>query len=643
LLHINSKLYTNQIHEMTSHSSISPKNHSGIDHSRSDIPSSENHSNSCEQRSPELVRTLTASHPEFFAIPVLILRSGIDQYRLQIQDREYTAWSFLDPATSAPKPLTESESLINPATLKLFDNDLVDLSTPIPTIIHSHTKSALIPGVLILDGNQTYGRTVNQKRLLYKCIPDNLHLPSFLVPYQPDIKFTKTQKNRYVVFRFDNWDSKYPHGILVENLGTVDELPAFYEYQLYCRQIHHRITDFTAAVKKITKNLTNPTPEQQAIKSRFFQPVSPTYRQHRIFSIDPEGAKDIDDAVSITMDSPFVATIRIYIANVYAWMETLNLWSAFGDRVSTIYLPDSRCPMLPTVLSESVCSLVADGSPKLVFCMEFRFDLNNNFVIPDSTKFLNLSVKVERNYVYESKSLLQDSDYKLLFKCAKMMEPNIEDSHDVVAHLMVMMNTICGQRLNKTNAGIFRENMTNREEDPEIPFAEISLNSRTLLKNWKNQSGKYISSTQNANPYVHITSPIRRLVDLLNLIAFQREFGLVEEVSREATDFLNKWQSNLGEINRRMKSARKVQMDCELLHRCTAHPEWMQHPHRGVIFERVERHDGTYSYMVHLSELNVLGRIVSAEKYVNYSSLEFRLFVFQDADKIRRKIRLAIT
>lgn len=303
------------------------------------------------------------------------------QYRLLIQDREYTTWSFLDPIQNTPKPLTESESLINPATLKLFSDDLVDLSTPIPTVIHSPTRTNLIPAILILDGNQTYGRTTNQKRLLYKCIPDNPHLPSFLVPYQPDINFAKTQKNRYVVFRFDNWDSKYPHGILVENLGTTDDIPAFYEYQLYCRQIHHRITEFTAAAKKLTKNIVNLTPDQSAIKSRFFQPPSPTNRPHRIFSIDPEGTKDFDDAFSIILDSPFVATIRIYIANVYAWMETLNLWSAFGDRVSTIYLPDSKRPMLPTILSESVCSLVADNTPKLAFCMEFRFDINNSIVI----------------------------------------------------------------------------------------------------------------------------------------------------------------------------------------------------------------------------------------------------------------------
>ena len=575
------------------------------------------------------------------------MTSQQSQYRVQIQDCEYTSWSFLDTTTNIPKPLTESESIINPANLKLFSDDIVDLSTPIPTLLQSPTRTNIIPGVLILAENQTYGRTTNQKRLLYKCIPNNTSLPAFLVPYQPDINFSKTQKNRYVVFRFDNWHTKHPHGILTENIGTVDHLPAFYEYQLFCRDIHSQITDFTAAAKKSLKML----PEYKALNSHFFQDYSPTNRKPRIFSIDPEGAKDFDDAFSVMLDSPFVATVRIYIANVYAWMETLNLWSAFGDRVSTIYLPDSKRPMLPSILSDSVCSLVADNTTKPTFCMEVRVDLNNPLLIPGSIRFFNQPVKIDKNYVYESIPLAADPDYQLLHRCTKILDPSIQDSHDVVAYWMIQMNTICGNRLNQMGTGIFREVSLNREEDPEPPLEQLPLNSSILLKNWKNTSGKYTlqddektipHSALKKENYVHITSPIRRLVDLLNLIAFQHSMVLVERISEEAEMFLNKWQSNLAEINRQSHAIRKVQIDCDLLNRCTAHPEWMQHPHQGIIFDRFERPDGTYSYMVHLSDLNILGRIVSNEKYVNYSLLEFRLFVFQDSDKIRRKIRLTI-
>ena len=585
-------------------------------------------------------------------------------YRVHIQDREYTSWVFVDPETDTPKTQTDSELLINPAFLKLFSGDLVDLSTLIPSLVDSPTKSTPIPGVLLLEGNQTYGRTANQKRLLYKCIPNNPCLPAFLVPYSPDIQFAKTQKNRYVVFQFDNWNSKHPYGILTENLGTTDHLPAFYEYQIYCRNLHCKINTFTVAAKKSINLL----PELKAINSRFFEnPPYPSIAP-RIFSIDPVGAKDIDDAFSITFGSPSVATVRVYIANVYAWMETLNLWSEFGERISTIYLPGVKIPMIPSILSESVCSLTADGTQKLAFCMELRIDINNPLIIPGSVRFFNQTVIVDKNYSYESKELLNDADYMALHRCTKLIDPTIQDSHDVVSYWMVQMNTISAKWLYQRKVGIFREVSANRLEEPYLELDTLPLNTKTLLKNWRNTSGRYVSIRNSSvvlttesidsclaksESYVHITSPIRRLVDLLNQIIFQKEFRLFERtemidggnklsISSDAQLFLNTWQSRLPEINERMRSTKKIQIDCDLLYRCTAHPEWMQQSHRGIIFDRIETRDGNYSYTVHLSDLNILGRITSQEKYVNYQLLDFKLFVFQDSDKLNRKIRLTV-
>jgi len=84
-----------------------------------------------------------------------------------------------------------------------------------------------------------------------------------------------------------------------------------------------------------------------------------------------------------------------------------------------------------------------------------------------------------------------------------------------------------------------------------------------------------------------------------------------------------------------------VQMDCDILHRCSAHPEWMQQLHRGVIFDRVSRTDGMYSYMVHLTTLNILARITSHEKYENYQTVECKMFVFEDEERLQRKIRIS--
>ena len=275
--------------------------------------------------------------------------------------------------------------------------------------------------------------------------------------------------------------------------------------------------------------------------------------------------------------------------------------------------------------------------------------------MPGSIRFYNETVQIDKNYVYESPELLKDRDYILLKRCTALFAPAIHDSHDVVAHWMMQMNSTCGKWMCDRGIGIFRQVLLNREETEEPESAltvDMPKNTKTLLTNWRNVTGQYVAydrsmpiahHTMQTEDYVHITSPIRRLVDLLNQMAFQMEFGLISSVSKDAEDFFYSWKCRLPYINASMRSIRKVQIDCDLIHRCSAHPEWMQHPHRGIIFDRIHMQNGLYSYMVHLSHLNILGRIKTTERYVNYQSLEFRLFVFQDEDKIQRKIRLAVS
>lgn len=598
------------------------------------------------------------------------------RFRILISDREYKSWRWIRDGTDSnitPPPLAESDQLINPLHLKLFSGDLVDLSTPIPTILHSPTRLNQIPGILILEGGQTYGRTSNNKRLFYKCVPNDRYLPAFLVPYQPAIDFAKVQKNRFVVFRFDNWSQKHPHGILVENLGTVDDLASFYEYQLYCRSIYTSIAEFNRAAKKTATT----APDMRAVKLRFSLKTPASRPPPRIFSIDPKGSTDFDDAFSVSLTGhPSRVAVCVYIANVYVWLETMNLWKSFSNRVSTIYLPDFKRPMMPTILSESICSLTADGKEHAAFCMEVQVDLELGKILPNTIKFQNKSIVVGRNFEYESPELLDNMDYQLLSRCAQRIDSSVEDSHDVVAHWMIQMNQICGDLLNKRGRGIFRQTINAESSSADIPLIDtlpdtLTANTKRLITNWKHTTGQYVAfdplaksvhATMKTESYVHITSPIRRLVDLMNLIIFQCEFEMIPPISADAAEFLEKWLNDLPYINTTMRSVRKVQIDCDVLRRCTAHPEWMQHPHPGVVFDRVKRTDGLYSYMVHITDLredrnsvssvrsasrkdggvNILSRLTSQEKYDNYQTLPFRIFVFEDEDKVQRKIRIAV-
>ena len=69
-----------------------------------------------------------------------------------------------------------------------------------------------------------------KKRLLYKCIPDNNQYPAFLIPYEIKHGFSKLIENKYVLFKFSEWENndKHPHGISTEVLGDVISITEIY-------------------------------------------------------------------------------------------------------------------------------------------------------------------------------------------------------------------------------------------------------------------------------------------------------------------------------------------------------------------------------------------------------------------------------
>jgi len=141
--------------------------------------------------------------------------------------------------------------------------------------------------------------------------------------------------------------------------------------------------------------------------------------------------------------------------------------------------------------------------------------------------------------------------------------------------------------------------------------------------------------------YVHITSPIRRLVDLLNIIQFQQNAGIIK-LSENAGLFYKKWIDDLEYINTTMRSIRRVQSDCNLLHMCSTLPEIMEKNYTGYVFDKIIRNDGLFQYVVYLPELKLASRVTFRENIDNYSLREYKLYLFHDEEKFKKKIRLQL-
>ena len=572
-------------------------------------------------------------------------------YKILIENRQYTSWTFLDPSTNMKIVDVPDLQRINPIEHKLFSRDVFTMSTtndqPKLELINSFISSSpYFAGILQLENNKTFGRTANHKRLLYKCVPDDKHLPTFLIPYDVKIGFSKLQTNKFVIFKYDQWNDKHPHGILVETIGDVDNLEAFYEYQLYCKSLHVSITQFNNKTRDILNKKTADEYVDQIFRN-------PDYhiedrRNDYVFTIDPLNSLDFDDGFGIQPLNCGGYKISIYIANVYFWLETLGLWNTFSKRVATIYLPDKRRPMLPTILSDTLCSL-QQNEPRFALAMDIIVDSQLNIT---DVKYVNVIIKVNKNYEYENpKMISKDNYYKQLLEVTQKLDPSVENSHDLVAYWMIFMNSRTGEYMANHKIGIFRSANYIQSNLQNLKSYGIDNDTTRIINSWNNVSGQYVLYHENANLqhelmggkiYAQITSPIRRIIDLLNLIIISQHLCIIEHPSEETNGFLDNWMREIDFINNSMRSIRKIQTDCDVLNRCFHNPEIMENIYSGILFDKIKKRDDKFSYMVYIKEIKLLTRFVSFAEYENYMKQPFKLYLFEDEETTRKKIRLQI-
>jgi exoribonuclease R len=561
--------------------------------------------------------------------------------KINIADRQYENWELVEGGSLKKIDLKLKE---DPLHYKLLNQDIFNYENDELVMMHSTTRSMkCIPGVLVLEGNKMYGK-IKRNRYYYRVVPDDRRLPEFLMAYSPKIGFEKKQKNKYIVFKFKEWTGKHPICTNVQTIGDIGVLENFYEYQLYCKSLYASIQDFT---KKTIRELKLKSEESyiEEIKKRY---EVEDREKWSVITIDPTLSKDFDDGLSI-MDKGDTVLLSIYISNVSFWMDAMGLWDSFTNRIATIYLPDRKRPMLPTVLSDALCSL-QENRYRFAITLDILLDKETSEI--KETKIVNACIKVRKNLRYDTEEQENDIDYKKIFKLVKKMNrkykyvDQIDNSHDVVAYTMILMNYIIAQKFVEKETGIFR---TAKLKDFESP-TNVPDEVKKFLKMWNSFGGKYVKYENvsghemlKLDAYVHITSPIRRLVDLLNIIELQDVLGLCG-LSMGASKFYKRWtnKEKFEYINVTMRSIRKVQNDCALLNICVTDKSVIEKEHNGFIFDKIKRNDALFQYMVYFPEMKMVNRFTSRYDKVNLSKQKFKLFIFMDEIRLREKIRIEV-
>ncbi|MEO6181739.1 MAG: ribonuclease R [Verrucomicrobiota bacterium] len=248
---------------------------------------------------------------------------------------------------------------------------------------------------------QIVGTLQRSKQFLY-VIPDDPRIPhDIYVPPATDVG-RPAQIGDKVVVELLNWESRNsnPEGEIIEVLGSPDEegvdmLSVLRHYDL---PLH-----FPKNVLQEAKSIAKSRPTNEPASEDFAGRVD--CRAHSVVTIDPDDAKDFDDAISLERISNDRWKLWVHIADVSHYVQT---GSALDDearkRGNSTYLVDRVIPMLPEALSNELCSLKPEVD-RLTKCVEFL--LSNSGAVME-TRFYAAVIRSKRRFTYkEAFAILQ--------------------------------------------------------------------------------------------------------------------------------------------------------------------------------------------------------------------------------------------
>jgi len=289
-----------------------------------------------------------------------------------------------------------------------------------------------------------------------------------------------------------------------------------------------------------------------------------------LITIDGQSTLDFDDAISLE-NTETGYTLGIHIIDVDAYIKHDDpIDIAARDRASSIYMPDDKLPMIPSNLSENLCSLkenaIRPGISTVVKMNRF-FEIQDFKIIPSV-------IKVHKQMSYAEANLLngQNDPITSLYKIATLLREKrlkagavqitlpevnvwIEENQEIgyskidrenpsrmlVSEMMILANTLMAQFLaNNDMPAVFRS----QTEPSQRLFKGIETSLILNFMQRKHLSRAIIGTKPKAHSglgvkaYVTATSPIRRYHDLLTQRQIKAVLGYGKAYSKEELDYI---------------------------------------------------------------------------------------------------------
>ncbi len=189
--------------------------------------------------------------------------------------------------------------------------------------------------------------TLNKTPMFYYVVPDEARIPYDISVPAPRGEAPLGQK---VVVELKEWPDrrKPPEGVITEVLGRADA-PGIDLLSIIHK--HDLPTSFPHAVEQEAADIPTLPPAEEIARREDFRPIF-------TMTIDPDDAKDFDDALSYHVLPNGDFEVYIHIADVSHYVRPgTALDTEARERGNSVYLVDRVIPMLPEKLSNGICSL----------------------------------------------------------------------------------------------------------------------------------------------------------------------------------------------------------------------------------------------------------------------------------------------
>ncbi|GAB4847637.1 Exosome complex exonuclease RRP44 A [Ancistrocladus abbreviatus] len=191
--------------------------------------------------------------------------------------------------------------------------------------------------------------------------------------------------DKRIIVSVDSWDrlSRYPSGHYVRTIGEIGDRDTETEVVLIENDINSR--PFSSQVL----GCLPPLPWSVSSED-LSDPNREDLRHVHVFSVDPPGCKDIDDALHCTRLPNGNYEVGVHIADVTNFVHPgTPLDDEASQRGTSVYLVERRIDMLPKPLTEDICSLRADVE-RLAFSVIWEMTPQADII---STKFTKSVIK----------------------------------------------------------------------------------------------------------------------------------------------------------------------------------------------------------------------------------------------------------